>query len=254
MSNNLGLNNKNKLATSKVHGANFLQKRLNQLPSLFSGNVERDDDDDQTLCSTFGTAKKEKFRIKNFLSVSAQAQSMTEDQNKRKLHHQNFSLNSLTKSNSSVRQMTNEPNRVYKSTLKECLSQKNVRRKSSTLNTSCVNFTNPCNKSSTLNLKRSHLDMNLIQKAARRGSIHFYDNKKKKNQEDDTFRQKLLKLQRQQLEFLQSNTQLAHHGFNGRKLAFAINEDSECNDFVKNTEQTVTRLSHAISSLVSSIV
>lgn len=250
MSHNLGLNNKNKLATSKVQGANFLQKRLNQLPGLFSGNVERDDD--QALCSTSGTAKKEKFRIRNFLS--AQGQSMAEDHTKRRLHHQNYSLNSASKSSSPVRQMIAEPNRAFKSTLKECLSQKNVRRKSSTLNTSCVNFSYPCNKSSTLSFKRSHLDINLIQKAARRGSIHFYDNKRKKNHDDDTFRQKLLKLQRQQMEFLQSNTQIAHHGVNGRKLAFAINEDYEYNEFVQNTEPAVNRLSHAISSLVSSII
>ncbi|RNA03780.1 hypothetical protein BpHYR1_029712 [Brachionus plicatilis] len=250
MSHNFGLNSKSKMTTSKIHGANFLQKRLNQLPNLFSSNVERDDD--QMSCSSSGTAKKEKFRIRNFLSVSTQAHDMGEERIKRKLHHQNLSLNSATKPSSPVRTVAIQTNKHYKSTLKECLSQKNVRRKSSTLNTSCVNFANPCNRATQLSFKSSHLDLGLIQKAARRGSIHFYDNKKKKDQEGDTFRQKLLQLQRLQLEFLESNTQFAYHGANRRKLAFAIME--ECDDYVRCHEPAIPRLSHAISSLVSPIV
>lgn len=246
MSHNLGLNSK------KFHGANFLQKRFNQLPSLFSGHVDRNDDDnDRVSFSSSGTAKKEKFRIRNFLSVSTHTHDVSEERAKRRLQYQNFSLNSTSKPDSPVRIV--ESVKSYKPTLKECLSQKNVRRKSSTLNTSCVNFSNPCNKASALSFKRSHLDLSLLQKAARRGSIHFYDNKKKKCQETDTFRQKLLKLQRQQLEFLESNTQLAYHDANRRKLAFAINEEFESDEY-EYRKPTAPRLTHAISSLVSPIV
>lgn len=254
--NNGTLNNsKQKLNTN--NGANFLQKRLNQLPNLFHHNIpERDDE--PCMFTNSSSTKKEKFRIKNFLSVSANAHESADGRvGRKKLTHQNLSLNS-TLSNAkanSIQIIVGDqlhPKKNSKSTLKECINQKNVRRKSSTMNTSCVNFSNSYNKVSSL--KRNQLNVNLIQKAARRGSIHFYDYDKTKKiygEDAENFRQRLLKLQRQQLEFLKANPQLSSNGAHRRKRAFVINEDSENDELDDSSVEILPKLTHAISSLVS---
>ncbi|CAF0758433.1 unnamed protein product [Brachionus calyciflorus] len=261
---NLGSLNKQKIHsthTTSTHGANFFQKRFNQLPSLFSNNMSERDEDEYTsppappppLASTSSTTKKEKFRIRNFLSVSTSSQNSSQENNdgrsQKKITHQS-SLNSTLTSKSTIQVIIGEPKKLAKSRLKECLNQKNVRRKSSSINTGCVNFANSCNKLSNSNtFKRQHLDVNLIEKAARRGSIHFYDKKKKNsNDELDDFRQRLLKLQRLQLEFLKANPLLSSNGTYRRKRAFVINEDFDNDD---QNFRILPRLSHAISSLVS---
>lgn len=182
---------------------------------------------------------------------------------------------------------------------KEQMKRLNVRRKSSTLNGSscfastnlasstllacdrnlanyikCKNSNEKLNKSNDRkDIRMSPLDEKLMTKAAKRGSIHYFDASKN----NANFREILLKLQKKQQEFDNASSSLLSVGINRRKKAFAAVDnssdyeyedeensfnDDEANNNYNNIKETKKfgldkmppRLSHAISSLVSYII
>lgn len=198
-----------------------------------------------------------------------------------------------------------------KTNYKERIKSMNVRRKSSTINASCFSsFDRPCllnqpTTSASSSSKQQHqtkamakttsttstLNDSLIAKAAKRGSIHFYqplDIKRNSNGNigvclgvnDIKFRKKLLKLQQQQQAFVTAASTLLTTGVDRRKKAFVVdnmsilsdemslsgaekqsnldydeyddNDDDDDDEMrTDNLKSESKRLSHAISSLVS---
>jgi hypothetical protein len=122
---------------------------------------------------------------------------------------------------------------------KEYINQRNVRRKSSTIQAGCFvsnlleNSNGVCNKSKEIrnnlsiknNNSKEKIERNLINKALKRGSIHF---KPKVNTDigvsvgvnDMKLRKKLLKLQQEQQNFKHASSSFLSIGVERRKMAF----------------------------------
>lgn len=197
-----------------------------------------------------------------------------------------------------------------KSNLKEHLKQKNVRRKSSTINAGCFLSNNliinsekqshscssrlsptpstkkPANISPKTSISRASskkqpkansnnnqlIDPNLMAKAAKRGSIHYYDtasfpvpytaNPISRNSNanigvlvgvnDTKFRKKLLRLQQKQIEFTTASSSHLTPGFYRRKKAFVVdntslysNNDDDSNYNINNDNKSKTNVEYA---------
>lgn len=144
--------------------------------------------------------------------------------------------------------------------IKEHIKQRNVRRKSSTIQTTgCFAHSSSCGAQQQQHVNN---DVELLRKAAKRGSIHFDHSDPKQ------LRQRLLMLQQKQQAFAHvAHNQLGISGGKGvRKKAFAVAVDPASSssthylsttdayddvEVVSSLDLDLPSLSHAISSLVS---
>lgn len=141
--------------------------------------------------------------------------------------------------------------------LKEHIKQRNVRRKSSTMHTGgCFASTSSCSGGNGGN-SGAMMD-EILNKAAKRGSIHYLDSDPK------YIRARLLKIQQKQQQFsTAAHSHLPTYGVIGvRKKAIVVDSSSIISDQFGEDEDDVglssadidlPSISHAISSLVSPI-